>query len=112
MAANIPLPGFVYQDLLEERLLLKAFAERWHDQTARALAPALTMASRNDLVLTALQQLQPPHKTAFIGYRDALTEALPAATDYSFPAFMATRAPTTSAERLAVEILVNGQGHL
>ena len=77
MAADIPLPGSVYQDVLEEKFLLRAYAERWHAQTAGTIAPALSMASRNDLVAEAMQQLKPPHRQMFLDYLESLVAALP-----------------------------------
>ena len=103
MAADIPLPGSVYQDVLEEKFLLRAYAERWHAQTAGTIAPALSMASRNDLVAEAMQQLKPPHRQMFLDYLESLVAALPPGTDQAFPAFVVHRPPATTAELLAIE---------
>ena len=56
----------------------------------------------------------PAHRCAdaFIDYMDALTAALPAGAECSFPTFVATKAPTTPAERVAQDILFTGQGSI
>ena len=112
MAADIPLPGSVYQDVLEEKFLLRAYAERWHAQTAGTIAPALSMASRNDLVAEAMQQLKPPHRQMFLDYLESLVAALPPGTDQAFPAFVVHRPPATTAELLATELLKAEHGSL
>ena len=89
----VELPQHMYLAALEEYLLLTTLHGLLDPKQVQALPPALTMASRNDLVHTAMQALHGDAREYFLRYADNLASAIQGSIDVPFPP-MPTRCST------------------
>ena len=76
----------MYYELLEEWLLLQAFENMWLAKSKGSFPPAFAMLTRNDLIAEACNHLDATDKDSFLVYADQLSEQMPGACSYTFPA--------------------------
>ena len=116
IARVIPFPTSLHCEVLEERLILRAFRERWMQQQGSDIYPAMTMLSRNDIIAEALRTLHHPHLRSFLMYVESLAEALPGGDTTAYPAMpqavCSSEGNVTAAERAAMLLLAEGEGSI
>ncbi|OLQ02133.1 hypothetical protein AK812_SmicGene15050 [Symbiodinium microadriaticum] len=103
----------MYLAALEEYLLLTTLHGLLDPAQLRDLPPAITMASRNDLVHTALQKLHGDARDHFLRYADSLASAIQGSIDVPYPP-MPIECPVepSLAERRAMSHLSERSGSL
>ena len=111
--SSVELPQHMYLAAVEEYLLLTTLHGLLDPARIRDLPPALTMASRNDLVHTAMQALHGDARDHFLRYADSLASAIQGSIDVPFPP-MPRQCPAdpSIAERRAMNYLSEGSGSL
>lgn len=82
--SSVELPQHMYLAALEEYLLLTTLHGLLDPAQLRDLPPAITMASRNDLVHTALQKLHGDARDHFLRYADSLASAIQGSIDVPY----------------------------
>ena len=115
MSRVVELPLHMFTVALEEHLLLSAFRHLLGCQVCAACPPALTMATRNDIVQAALNGLSGSDRTSFLQYADELSASLGGETRIRFPSFPAElvlRSECDAAEQRARDYLRDGSGCL
>lgn len=111
--SSVELPQHMYLAALEEYLLLTTLHGLLDPAQLRDLPPAITMASRNDLVHTALQKLHGDARDHFLRYADSLASAIQGSIDVPYPP-MPIECPVepSLAERRAMSHLSERSGSL
>ena len=113
MAQQMDLPPHMYTVASEEHLLLSAFRRLACEAGHVSCPPAITMASRNDLIALARDKLDAPRMEAFIAYATALNGSLPGSVIVAFPPPVGDFSPCDpAAEQLAWQHLQEGQGSI
>ena len=116
MARVLPLPASLHCEILEDRLILRAFRERWMQQQGRDVYPAMTMLSRNDIIAEALRTLHHPYLRSFMMYVESLATALPGGDTTVYPAMpqkvYSSEGNATAAERTTTLLLAEGEGSM
>ena len=117
MARVIPFPASLHCEVLEERLILRPFRERWMQQQGSDIYPAMTMLSRNDIIAEALRTLHHPYPLrSFLMYVESFAEALPGGDTTAYPAMpqavCSSEGNVTAAERAAMLLLAEGEGSI
>ncbi|CAE7891320.1 unnamed protein product [Symbiodinium microadriaticum] len=85
MAQQLDLPLHMYQEALEEHLLLSALRSLSQAANCTRCPPAVTMASRNDLIALAHEKLDAASLETFLGYARSLGESFSTGTLVAFP---------------------------
>ena len=113
MAQQLDLPLHMYQEALEEHLLLSALRSLFQVANCTRFPPAVTMASRNDLIAMAHEKLDAASLETFLGYARSLGDSFSTGTLVTFPPPVGDFCPEDPlAEQLAWHHLSESRGSL